>query len=278
MNDNLTIRSLWIGSDLSRLEHLCIKSYLYYGHRFELFVYNPNIKNVPSGAHIMDANEIIEEKNIFKSQNSFALFSDWFRFKLLHDYGGIWVDMDLICLKRFDFQKQVVLCGEHANILSTGFIKLPKKSEVSRKMLDRVKNSWQYAGLKSFPEKVINRLLLDNYRKFKFKPKRFEDLYNYISWGAVAGPKGFTKVLKESDVDSLVLNPQVMYPIKWQSWLSIFYEPIRDVDPGLGSSYAIHLWANKYKTHQGFSKNGPFKKGSIIDHLLTKYEVEKSFE
>ena len=34
---NKVIKSLWIGDQLSRLEQLCIKSFLYHGHEFHLY-------------------------------------------------------------------------------------------------------------------------------------------------------------------------------------------------------------------------------------------------
>ena len=36
--ENLTIKGLWIGKELSPNEILCINSYLHHGHVFELFV------------------------------------------------------------------------------------------------------------------------------------------------------------------------------------------------------------------------------------------------
>ena len=58
---------------------------------------------------LMDANQIIPEKDIFTAHGgSYAIFSDWFRWSLLYEKGNFWVDMDVICLKPFVFNEDLV--------------------------------------------------------------------------------------------------------------------------------------------------------------------------
>ena len=124
---NKRIQSLWIGETLSNNEIMCIKSYLINGHDFFLYVYG-DVKNVPSGVTLMDANCIIEQNKIFKdSANTFASFADWFRIKLLFFKGGWWVDMDTICLKHFDFKEQYCIASERdkntgLTVVNNGFL------------------------------------------------------------------------------------------------------------------------------------------------------------
>ena len=65
---NKIIQGLWIGTELSNLERLSIKSFIDNGHTYHLYVYN-KIKNVPKRAIIMDANEIINKSEIFTYRN-----------------------------------------------------------------------------------------------------------------------------------------------------------------------------------------------------------------
>jgi len=95
-------RSLWIGDALSPHERLCIQSFLAHGHEFELFVYRP-VANVPQGCRFVDAREILPEDQVFAysvgpGKGSYSAFSNWFRYKLLLDVGGWWVDTDVVCL------------------------------------------------------------------------------------------------------------------------------------------------------------------------------------
>jgi len=100
--DNKIIRSFWNGSPFTNLEKLSIASYIKNGHEFELFLYDANFE-CPQGVVVRDANEIISEKYIFlDSRESYASFSDWFRFKMLFDLGGWWTDLDSVCLRKID--------------------------------------------------------------------------------------------------------------------------------------------------------------------------------
>jgi len=100
------VQSLWIGEKLSNIELLSINSFVKRGHLYHLYVYEIP-KNVPSKVILKDASTIIPKANIFEDReikNSFAGFSNIFRYKLLFENGGYWVDTDIICLKKFDFK------------------------------------------------------------------------------------------------------------------------------------------------------------------------------
>src|SRR5262245_49151745 len=101
------VQSLWIGSRLSSMEQRCICSFLRQGHPFHLFAYQP-IENVPPGAELKPADEILPRSEIFtyrrgRGKGNPSAFSNVFRYKLLHRRGGWWSDLDLVCLKRLEF-------------------------------------------------------------------------------------------------------------------------------------------------------------------------------
>lgn len=81
---NKTIQGLWIGPELSVMEQLSISSFLLNGHDYHLYVYD-DVKNIPFGAVVMDANEILASSRIFqyKRSPSYAGFANSFRYKLL---------------------------------------------------------------------------------------------------------------------------------------------------------------------------------------------------
>ena len=116
-SDNRVINGLWIGKHLSIIEILCISSYINCGHEFHLWVYEKPETALPLKTKLCDANLIIPESKAFSYRNtnqfghgkgSWAGFSDIFRYKLLHDKGGWWTDMDVICLKYLDFNEEYV--------------------------------------------------------------------------------------------------------------------------------------------------------------------------
>lgn len=102
------VQSLWVGRRLRWIERLAIKSYLDNGWRFQLYVYD-DVEDVPPGCEILDAAAIIPEREVFTEgpgsglhAGSVGAFSDLFRYRLLHDRGGMWSDTDVINLRRFD--------------------------------------------------------------------------------------------------------------------------------------------------------------------------------
>ena len=87
--ENNTIQSLWIGESLSKVEELCLSSFLYHGHEVHLYIYD-NVKNIPDGVVIKDANDILHKDNIFYTHNnSVAHFADLFRWSLIKQKRGI---------------------------------------------------------------------------------------------------------------------------------------------------------------------------------------------
>jgi hypothetical protein len=110
------IQGLWIGRELSLMEQLSIKSFIANGHCYHLYTYE-DVKNVPPGTIVLDANTIVPREQIFAlkhghNEGSLTAFANLFRFKLLFEKSGWWVDLDLVCLKRFDFSAVYVITSE----------------------------------------------------------------------------------------------------------------------------------------------------------------------
>jgi hypothetical protein len=97
------------------MELLCIKSFMAHGHNFHLYTYTP-VTGVPEGCIVKDGCEILGSDMIFTYPNgpergSYGGFANMFRYKLLFDRGGYWVDLDIVCLKPFDFPGPYVICS-----------------------------------------------------------------------------------------------------------------------------------------------------------------------
>src|SRR5712692_1793699 len=112
-HENRVIQGLWIGSRLSAMEELSIRSFMAHGHEYHLYTYG-QVENVPEGTVLRNANEIISFEKLFKYRDydSYSGFSNHFRYKLLLQNGGWWADLDLICLRPFDFKAEYVFSSE----------------------------------------------------------------------------------------------------------------------------------------------------------------------
>jgi len=115
------------------MEQLSICSFLLNGHDYHLYIYD-HVKNIPAGTVIRDANEVLPAARIFqyKHRPSYAGFANLFRYKLLFERGGWWVDTDTICLKAFDFhdeyvfstQKNLLACHGHSLTEGSGYFRI----------------------------------------------------------------------------------------------------------------------------------------------------------
>ena len=135
-NDGV-IQGLWIGEALSTMERLSIASFLAHGHEYHLYTYE-DVKNVPAGTHIRDANEILPASAIFqyREQKSFSGFANYFRYKLLLERGGWWCDLDVVALRPFDFSAEYVFGEETTGSLqpavNSGVIRAPQGASLLR--------------------------------------------------------------------------------------------------------------------------------------------------
>ncbi len=149
-DSNRIVNGLWIGGSLSNLELLTIHSFTQHGHEFHLWLYGPLTNPLPQGVIIKDANEIIPNDKIFRyeesceyghGKDSLAGFSDIFRYKLLLEKGGWWVDMDVTCLRPFDFSEPYVFRAHDVLEAVGNIIKVPAGSELMRRCFKQASES-----------------------------------------------------------------------------------------------------------------------------------------
>jgi hypothetical protein len=134
---NITVHGLWIGTRLSLMEQLTLRSFVACGHHFVLWLYEPLEHDVPPGVEVCDAAKIVPRERVFcykagPRPGSYAGFSDLFRYKLLYDCGGWWTDLDVACLKPLDFDQWYAF-HPHAELGLVGSVlKAPPRSELMR--------------------------------------------------------------------------------------------------------------------------------------------------
>jgi hypothetical protein len=183
--------ALWVGSPLPKLQQTCLASFIYYGHDLVLYVYDQSIE-VPKGIIKKDANEIMPESDIFLIENSYAAFSDLFRYRMIKQTGRAWVDTDIICMSSdWNFKDNIFASLEKTAIgdfVTGGVLGLPKDSEIVDWL---VNESTNYDKSKIFWSEVGPFMVTDAFKKFNFMeyvyPQEtfcginindFEDLWN----------------------------------------------------------------------------------------------------
>ena len=238
---NNTIQTLWVGSTLSKLEQLSLSSFVKNGHDTHLYAYY-DIDNVPEGVEVKDGREILPEDMIFKyrDHNSFSGFSNYFRYKLISDKGGFWVDTDMVCLKPWDFTEPFIFCSEEVLPLGQG------NTHVGS------------CVIKGPPGNVLTTSAYE-----VCMSKKPEELV----WGEI-GPRLVKEMVEKYSMKSFVKSPDWFCPIAGCMW-HLFLEPhvkfnFRE------TTYGLHLW-NEMWRRAGINKNEEFHSDSLYEKLKEEY-------
>jgi hypothetical protein len=244
-------QSLWIGKSLSKMEQLSIKSFIDYGNMYHLYSYE-EVLNVPEGTIVKDANEILPEKDIFTYKNgSFSAFSNYFRFQLLHQKGGYWVDTDFICLKKIELDQPYVIASQvgpnYKEKVTSFFLKLPQNSKIAKRGIEI--------------QKEHKKLILSG----------------EMEWGS--GPLTIKQLIKEFELERYVMS--------WDHFSTCWCQDARSlVEPNFLSSLpvikqieqlpkkmvGIHLW-NEIWCRNKIDKNISYHPDSIYEKLKAKHQI-----
>jgi mannosyltransferase OCH1-like enzyme len=231
---NKTIQGLWVGPELSTMEQLSISSFLLNGHEYHLYVYE-DVRNIPAGTVIRDANEILPASRIFqyKRSPSYAGFSNFFRYKLLLERGGWWADADAICLRPFDFPERHVFATEinhrGVEVVTTCIIKAPPGSAA-------MAFAWGVCQTKN-PSRLV--------------------------WGET-GPRLIAKVVKKFSLGQFKQTYRVFCPVDYEDWRKVLQPQIATLRDD--RSYGIHLWNEMWRA-AGQDKNAQYHPNCLYEEL-----------
>jgi glycosyltransferase involved in cell wall biosynthesis len=233
------IQGLWVGPALGAMEQLSIESFLRQGHEFHLYTYG-DVKNIPTSTIIKDAREILPEDTI-KRFKHLALFANLWRFKLLLDRGGWWVDLDTVCLRPFDFASDYVFSSEddqnkgfHVN---NGNIKAPRGSEIMKFI---------------YGECVA---------------------ITTPGW-CDSGPQLVERAVKQFGLQSSVHPPKAFCPVPYWSAPAKFIESSPEWD--WSGSFAIHLWHEMWTRHK-CDANAAYPSDCLFERLKRQYSRKSTF-
>lgn len=255
---NDPIYFFWIGSSPTLLNVLSLKSYLYHGHHPVLYLYR-DFENIPAGVEVRDANEIVPYSDFEKlgsfreyrrklfskkdaainnekelDQACHVFFSNYFRNQIIYKHGGWWSDLDIICLRHYDFEDPYVFAGQsHSGIPSINncIFKCPPQDFTMQELIRQQKEALE------------------------------SEVTNIPYFGVVLFSELIHSTLK---MTQFVQPYHVFQPIKYEHLNDVLKDtPIPD------SSYAIHLFTNTFIWHH--NPNGEFEPNSLLERLKKRY-------
>jgi hypothetical protein len=232
-----TIQTMWVGRHLGVMQRMSLASFVEHGHDIHLYTYGP-VDHVPAGVVTRDGNDILPERAIFAyrqgfGKGSYAAFSNFFRYKLLLERGGWWVDTDVVCLRPFDFAAEHVFASEALDSpqttgIASAIIKAPAGSEV-------MAYTWEVCTNKDTERLMFNEV----------------------------GPSLMTDAVRRFGLERYVQPPVTFCPVHWYEWDTLRAAGGVALAP---EARAVHLW-NEMWRHHGADPDLEYPASSVYGSL-----------
>jgi hypothetical protein len=213
--DRPTFATFWHGDELPAMERACLRSFVVRGYALTLYAYQ-DIKNLPASVLMRSAAEIAPRSDmncfIYRGAPNLSHFSDYFRYKLFGATDHVWVDTDMVSLRRLDFDTAgLLIARERVDSICGAILKLDAASPEYRSIL----------------------------------AKSVASMNRELSWGET-GPASLTTAYARSpDGLAEALPPEAMFPLPhdefWKVWLPEYRE---ECEEKCNEAYTLHLWNN----------------------------------
>lgn len=207
---NKTLRSLWVGEHLGHFELGCLLSLVEAGNAVGLYVYSKPA-NCPSEIQILDANEILHEREVFHTASSpgtFSGFSNLFRYRMLQVSESIWVDTDVLSAPAGIPEEPYLFGWESSEFINGAVLSAPQSSGFLSTLVAQVRS-------KDTKE---------------------------LKWGEI-GPKLITKTATSMGLENYAKPREVFYPLAYNEVWKLFSESHSDsLEHRFAGSSTVHLW------------------------------------
>jgi hypothetical protein len=255
-----TIQMFWHGAPLSRMERLSMVSFLRNGHRVDLYVYDEP-EGIPAGVRVRDAAEILPRTAVFRHRRtqSLAPFSDWFRYRLLFERGGIWSDTDVVCLRKLDYASPTIFAWQDERQLDGAILGLSSGDPLARWLAESCEHPNRiqpYDGIGMCFRK-LRRRVLGNRRE----DVRFSEL----------GPRGLTCAARHLGYIHHALPSWHFYPVAFGDYRVLFESPSEGRTLTLQGCRAVHFWNRTIEKDGVLDKNARFALDSPFEQLWRRY-------
>lgn len=259
------IASLWIGTELSWLEQLCLKSFVDAGHPTILYSYQP-IANIPAGVEPADAADIFPAEPMYRHSRtgSPAIHADLFRLHLLAKTESIWVDADMYCLRPFDIGSPFVFGWEKPGLVCNAVLGLPSDSETLRQSLDFFQDEYAIAPWL----KPWQRTELEAARDAG-DPVHMTDQ----DWG-FTGPASITYFLQSTGEIEHAQPVSAFYPIPFKNRNHLILSRFSPEDSMTADTLGVHFWARRMKPRLEEKEHNRPRRGSFMDMLLKRHGID----
>ncbi|MEH6772471.1 MAG: hypothetical protein V7668_00965 [Cereibacter changlensis] len=253
-----SLATLWVGP-LGPIEYASIASILRFGHRLTIFSYAP--LEIPEGVEWRDANEVYPAQQVasYAKTGSPSLHSNFFRYALMKKTEHVWVDLDMILLRPFDFEGDYILGHEGETRVNCAVLRMPKDSPALAELL-----RFQ-GGTRGIAPHVTG------FRRFKYQVMtlgRGKPIEQW-PWGST-GPRALSIFLRKHGEIHHALPVEAFYAIP-PGECRRFLEPQGLSDESFGpGAYAVHLSASNVNKLLRREFGGVIPPGSFLGQHVAR--------
>jgi hypothetical protein len=226
--------TFWYGPALTPMHWACLASFVAHGHTLRVFGYEP--MRLPKGAVFEDAARILPKTDLFEFQNSFSAFSNIFRYKLLLEQGGWWVDTDVVCLSGDIVDSSHAWARQDEDDINGALLRFPA-------------GDTRLAGILEEAQRIGREIKV---------------------WGEL-GPSMLTRHLAAHAFDDHFGSTREFYPVHWLEphllWLP---EKRAEVERLCAGAPFVHLWGSMF-SYYGIDLAKAPPAGSWLDALFDAY-------
>jgi inositol phosphorylceramide mannosyltransferase catalytic subunit len=212
------IHLIWLGSTPPPTVDLAIASWKKYHPKWEIILWTDEKLKKFSWSNA-------RSEDFFKEGKNWAEKSDILRFEILYQFGGIYSDTDVICLKSFEglvTRGLTFFAGFESNK-----IKRFGRPLIGSAIIGAAKNS-----------SVIKRCI-----DYSQSAKEAPSIHQHIRSGPGPMSKASYEALEAGQENILLLPCSYLYPLPWEKRLAPLNEIIENIRP---ESFAIHLWEGSW--------------------------------
>ncbi|MGX5664998.1 hypothetical protein G6N76_02995 [Rhizobium daejeonense] len=246
----ITTHMLWVDGELTKLERLSCSSFVKNGYRVRLWTYG-DMRDVPPGVELCDAREILPDNRIFRYYNgSYAGFSNLFRYKVLCMKGGLWADLDVVCmLPASELQAKAI----------DGLIVTEHKMDG---LQHRVNNNLIYLPKPKSGDMIDLALAIS---------ERYET--QKLRWGD-CGPRLLTMLARNYPaVIPTLMEPNFANPLSPAACPRKLFKTATQLPKSAGF---LHCYNERWRK-KGIDKNSPWPESSLLGRLAKRYLPERIY-
>jgi hypothetical protein len=211
------IHCFWSDALPSGMAHLALRSMIRQGHPVKLYTYDDVATMqalVPPGVMVADAGSVVPKSTYHHAlvHSEIRYFSDIFRYAVLQEFGGWWLDVDIVLVKPLDFASEHVFSTqwsgvENGHVCVGGVMRAPKGSL-------HMANLYALSLQRLFSEKrveygAVGPLLLSEYLLLSNDGNLLSSILPPTAFNAIDGSEVDLLVSESRDGFEILSDPRV---------------------------------------------------------------------